>query len=120
MATPLPSIETRTAEVSFPVTGMTCASCVNRIERAINKVPGVERAAVNLATERATVSYDPTATNVAAIAAAVEKAGYGVPEAPPDPIPLASAPYAPTTANGADDTAPPSGPSEAILPIELR
>ena len=38
---------------------MTCASCVNRVEKAIGKVPGVERAAVNLATERATVSYDP-------------------------------------------------------------
>ena len=48
-----------TVDVSFPVTGMTCASCVNRVEKAIGKVPGVERAAVNLATERATVSYDP-------------------------------------------------------------
>ena len=38
--------------------GMTCASCVSRVERALKKVPGVDGATVNLATEKATVSYD--------------------------------------------------------------
>lgn len=62
-------------ETSLPITGMTCASCVNRVEKAVGKVPGVERVAVNLATERATVDYDPATTNLGQIARAVEKAG---------------------------------------------
>ncbi len=68
---------------SLPVSGMTCASCVGRVERAIRKVPGVREVAVNLATERAEIGYDgPAAT--AAVVAAVEKAGYGVPPATVD------------------------------------
>ena len=46
-------------EVSLPVAGMTCASCVNRIERFLRKTPGVEEANVNLATEIATIRYLP-------------------------------------------------------------
>src|SRR5215211_5702046 len=75
-----------TVDVTFPVTGMTCASCVNRVEKAIGKVAGVERAAVNLATERATVKYDPRQTTVADIGMAVERAGYGVADLPPEPF----------------------------------
>src|ERR687896_2360837 len=86
MAPALSSPTSTTVDVSFPVTGMTCASCVNRVEKAIGKVAGVDRAAVNLATERATVGYDPGQTTVADIAAAVERAGYAVPELPPDPL----------------------------------
>src|SRR5215204_4610294 len=86
MATTLPSPTSTTVDVSFPVTGMTCASCVNRVEKAISKVAGVDRAVVNLATERATVSYDPAATNVSEIAHAVERAGYGVEDLPPEPV----------------------------------
>ena len=48
MATTHPSPTPTTVDVSFPVSGMTCASCVNRVETAIAKVPGVEGAAVNL------------------------------------------------------------------------
>jgi len=47
----------RTTDITFPVTGMTCASCVRRIEKALAKVDGVSSASVNLATERATVQY---------------------------------------------------------------
>jgi P-type Cu+ transporter len=65
-------------EVSFPVTGMTCASCVRRIEKALNRVEGVHEASVNLATEKARVVYDPGAADFEALTAAVEKAGYGV------------------------------------------
>ena len=86
MAPTISSPPSSTVNVSFPVTGMTCASCVNRVEKAISKVAGVERAAVNLATERATVSYDPAATNVSEIAHAVERAGYGVEDLPPEPV----------------------------------
>ena len=49
------------AEVTFPVTGMTCASCVRRVEKALTKVPGVAEASVNLATENAKVAFDPAA-----------------------------------------------------------
>jgi len=57
---------------SIDITGMTCASCVSRVEKALLKVPGVETASVNLATERASISGgDP-----AALIKAVEKAGY--------------------------------------------
>ena len=47
------------SEVTFGVTGMTCASCVRRIEKALGKVEGVQEASVNLATEKARVVYDP-------------------------------------------------------------
>ena len=47
------------AEATFPVTGMTCASCVRRIEKRLGRVEGVESASVNLATEKATVVFDP-------------------------------------------------------------
>ena len=48
---------TATAQVELPITGMTCASCANRIERKLNKLDGVT-ATVNYATEKATVEYD--------------------------------------------------------------
>ena len=63
---------------SFGISGMTCAACVGRVEKALAEAPGVETATVNLATERASVRYDPKATTPAALAAAVEKTGYGV------------------------------------------
>ena len=72
-----------TALVELPVEGMTCASCVGRVERALKKVPGVRSAVVNLATEKASLSLDDPAqaqTVVPAAIAAVEKAGYAVPQ----------------------------------------
>ena len=69
-------------ELSLPIEGMTCASCVNRIERYLDKTDGVVQASVNLATERATVIYDPASAGRAELVAAVEAAGYDVrPEA---------------------------------------
>ncbi|GAC1507023.1 MAG: hypothetical protein NVS2B16_01570 [Chloroflexota bacterium] len=62
----------------FGIEGMTCASCVRRLERAVTRVPGVQTASVNLATERARVAYDPVTTGMAELRAAIEKAGYGV------------------------------------------
>jgi P-type Cu+ transporter len=62
--------------VSFPVEGMTCASCVNRITRFLRDVDGVEDANVNLAAESATVRFDPGLVTVGALADAVEAAGY--------------------------------------------
>jgi Cu+-exporting ATPase len=65
-------------QIELPITGMTCASCVNRVEKALKKVPGVSAASVNLATEQAAVSYDPAQLAPGQLQAAVEKAGYGV------------------------------------------
>ncbi|MFD1794895.1 copper-translocating P-type ATPase [Paracoccus aurantiacus] len=66
------------ATITLPVEGMTCASCVGRVERALREVPGVADVSVNLATERASVTpsgqVDP-----AALVAAVERTGYSVP-----------------------------------------
>ncbi|HEY8648876.1 MAG TPA: heavy metal translocating P-type ATPase [Candidatus Limnocylindria bacterium] len=77
----------RTTDITFPVTGMTCASCVRRIEKALAKVDGVSSASVNLATERATVQYDPALASTAAMTAAIAKAGYGVREQPAPAMP---------------------------------
>jgi Cu+-exporting ATPase len=65
-------------EIVLPIEGMTCASCVNRIERFLAKTPGVEDASVNLATERATVLVDPTLAGREELVRAVEAAGYDV------------------------------------------
>ncbi|HEX4824532.1 MAG TPA: heavy metal translocating P-type ATPase [Candidatus Polarisedimenticolaceae bacterium] len=64
--------------LDLPVTGMTCAGCVAAVERALAHSPGVERAIVNLATEKATVIVDPEAASPAALAEAVRRAGYGL------------------------------------------
>ncbi|KOF19509.1 ATPase [Ensifer adhaerens] len=64
---------------SIPVEGMTCASCVARVEKAIRAVPGVTSASVNLATERADVRFDGT-TKTADIVKAIENSGYGAAE----------------------------------------
>src|SRR6185503_3909344 len=62
--------------VSFPVEGMTCASCVNRITRFLEKVDGVAEANVNLASESATVRFDPGRASLGDLTAAVDAAGY--------------------------------------------
>jgi P-type Cu+ transporter len=67
-----------TDRIEFPVTGMTCATCSRRVEKALNKVPGVLNVQVNLASEQATVTYVPTTATWQDIKAAVEQAGYGV------------------------------------------
>ncbi len=72
-AAPAPMIE-----LTLPVAGMTCASCVTRIERFLNRADGVGEAVVNLATERATVRYDPSRIDRGGIVAAIEAAGYEV------------------------------------------
>lgn len=68
-------------ELTFKVEGMTCASCVSRVEKALKAVPGVQSASINLATEKATVQVEPT-TTLNALSSAVEKAGYDVPGEP--------------------------------------
>ncbi|HFJ4330004.1 heavy metal translocating P-type ATPase [Serratia liquefaciens] len=69
----------RTTRLSLPVEGMTCASCVGRVERALKAVPGVQTATVNLATERADITFGDPADPQAAVGA-IESAGYAVRE----------------------------------------
>ncbi len=66
------TIETMT----LPVEGMTCASCVARVEKVLKRVEGVESAAVNLASERVTLSFDMTRASLGQLATVVEEAGY--------------------------------------------
>ena len=63
-------------DVIIPVGGMTCASCAAAIERAVKKVGGVKSVSVNLATERASVRYDPEAVRLSEIKQAITNAGY--------------------------------------------
>ena len=81
------------SHVELPITGMTCASCANRVERRLNRLDGVH-ATVNYATERATVDFDPAAVATGDLVAAVAAAGYEAalpaaesePEAEADPL----------------------------------
>ena len=66
--------------VDLPVSGMTCAACARSIERTLAHTPGVERANVNLATNTATVEFDPGIVRVRDFVGAIEELGYGVPE----------------------------------------
>ena len=95
----IPVADART-QLTFPVTGMTCASCVRRIEKALSKVEGIHEASVNLATERARVVYDPSIATLDQMRAAVEKAGYRLGEsdvATPTMAPAAVVTAAPIT-----------------------
>ena len=64
--------------IELPVTGMTCANCANTIERTLKKTPGVNSAAVNYASERAQVEFDPAQVKPADMIERIRKAGYDV------------------------------------------
>ena len=64
------------ATLTIPIEGMSCASCVARIEQGLQATPGVLRASVNLATEQATVDYQPGATNTQTIQETIRSLGY--------------------------------------------
>ena len=106
--TALVTIDTVTpSDLQLELTGMTCASCANRIERGLNKVPGVE-ATVNYATEKASVrAADGGRLDADALIAAVEKAGYGAAVAVPREVSAAS-------------TAPVSAPVDELAPLRQR
>ena len=70
--------ENRAERVTLTIGGMTCASCVVHVERALRSVEGVDAASVNLATERATVEYVPGVAGIGNLRYAVEDAGYTV------------------------------------------
>ncbi|MFZ5821987.1 MAG: heavy metal translocating P-type ATPase [Chloroflexota bacterium] len=64
--------------LTLPITGMTCANCVASVERGLKKQAGVETAVVNLSSERAMVTFDPSALGLPDLIARVQRAGYGV------------------------------------------
>src|SRR5947199_339486 len=66
---------------------MNCAACVGKVERALTATAGVESASVNLATEQATVAFDPARTDLERLRAAVAAAGYELAEPRPEPVP---------------------------------
>ncbi len=68
-------------QITIPVQGMTCASCVRTVERSLQKAAGVSVASVNLATERATVTFDDAQTTVGDLVQKVKEIGYEVPTA---------------------------------------
>ena len=70
----------------FKVTGMTCAACSSRVERVLNKMEGVEKAEVNLATEDLNITYDEKTLNEQDIIARIVKAGYGAEEIKEDEV----------------------------------
>ena len=69
-------IQENKREIILPISGMTCASCVKAVERAIGKLEGVNEVSVNLATEKAKVVYDSSKVRISQIKDVVVKAGY--------------------------------------------
>jgi len=65
-------------KVVLPIQGMTCASCVNKVEKALSSLKGVVHANVNFATERASVEYIPEEVSIRDLKKVVEEAGYQV------------------------------------------
>jgi len=63
---------------SIHITGMTCTTCANTIEKALSETPGVEQASVSFASEKASIEYDPTKVNLAKIKNTISQIGYGV------------------------------------------
>ncbi|MBN8611545.1 MAG: copper-translocating P-type ATPase [Deltaproteobacteria bacterium] len=94
------------------IRGMTCAACVRRVERALGKVAGVRHAEASFATDRATVTFDPTLTTVTALARAVADAGYEVPPDQPALLEVDSRAPEAMRAGSADRGASPSAKAD--------
>ncbi|GAA4388710.1 heavy metal translocating P-type ATPase [Hymenobacter koreensis] len=77
-------MEPTTKTETLDIEGMTCASCASFVEKSLTRTPGVQRAVVNFATEKATIDYLPTQATPATLKEAVVNAGYGVTERAPD------------------------------------
>ena len=77
-------MEPATKTETLDIEGMTCASCASFVEKSLSRTPGVQRAMVNFATEKATVDYQPAHASPATLKEAVINAGYGVTERAPD------------------------------------
>ena len=69
-------MEKTTTQDTFPILGMSCAACAARVDKTLNKQPGVCQASVNYAAATALVEYDPSQTSPEALQHAVQEAGY--------------------------------------------
>ena len=87
-------------DISLRILDMECAACVARLDRALEKLPGVQRAAANYTAASALITYDERVTDLAAIAARVRRAGFRVPVEERDLLPAEA--YAARTATAAD------------------
>ncbi len=76
--------EARQDRIDLPIVGMSCASCVQNIEKALLQMRGVTKAAVNLATEKAKIEYIPSETSLEEIKETIEQTGYKVLKVPPE------------------------------------
>ena len=65
------------AKLNIPVTGMTCAACQARVQRVLEKTPGVDEATVSLMTNTATVRFDPAMVDVSTLVERIRGTGYG-------------------------------------------
>jgi Cu+-exporting ATPase len=116
------------SHVTLDVGGMTCASCVNVVTKTLKRVDGVHEAVVNLATEAASVDFDPSQTDVDALVAALSRSGYtaeaigearpgAAAAAAPAPAAIASSPAVPTVPQVLAQVAPPrQAPPPPISP----
>src|SRR5690348_8043145 len=108
----LPPHSLEESHTTLALEGMTCASCAMRIEKGLKKVPGVLDASVNLATERGTVTYDPSRVGIEQMVQKVEAVGYKAtplqaPKATPAEVPLQDEAAGATVTHGAPDTRAP-------------
>ena len=71
-----PPVSAHAERIDLPITGMTCAACAARIERSLGKAEGIAEASVNLATERASVTFDPSVTSIGRIVDTIRDTGY--------------------------------------------
>ncbi|GFN22250.1 heavy metal translocating P-type ATPase [Thermanaeromonas sp. C210] len=72
--------EAAATRISLPVEGMSCASCVAKVEKALKNIPGVQAVQVNLLTRKATVEYNPRETHVMDLIKTIQELGYNVPQ----------------------------------------
>jgi Cu+-exporting ATPase len=79
-------------EITLPVSGMTCAACVRKVEKALTRLPGVEEANVNLSAGKAGVTYDPNRVALPQMEQAITEIGYEVPLARLDLLVLGMTP----------------------------
>src|SRR3989304_1487655 len=66
------------SDLTLPISGMTCASCVSHVEGALKELPGISNVVVNLATNKANLSYDPQQVKLDDMRRAVEDVGYAI------------------------------------------
>ncbi len=83
-----PAVDKMTKTMTLPIEGMTCASCVLRVEKALKQVEGVQDAAVNLASEKARITFDPSRVSIQELQDSIEESGYKL--VGPDPVRIGS------------------------------